>query len=157
MSIDTIGITGTRDGMTSNQHFAFSELMWTYEYQKSLELLCGMCIGVDAETAKIIKTDTVGKVIGYPGHSKSNPDDLTYRDPATENYDQIRESKPFFDRNRDIVDDSDLMIACPNGKNYHGGKGGTNYTIRYALKVGKPIIIIFPDGETEKHNIDENI
>lgn len=154
MSVGVIGITGTRDGMTSEQKSVVHTVL-SYYFDAST-FLSGMCIGTDAQSSKM--ASGMGMIVeGYPGHSKSNPDDLTCRDRAVENYDEIRESKPYYDRNRDIVDDSDLMIACPNGKNYHGGKGGANYTIRYALKVGKPIVIIFPDGETEKHNIDENI
>ena len=44
-------------------------------------------------------------------------------------------------RNRYMVDNSDVLIAIFNGD----PKGGTAYTVNYARKKGKEIIIINPD------------
>lgn len=40
-------------------------------------------------------------------------------------------------RNRYMVDECDIVFAC-----YRGGKGGTRYTVDYARRRGKEIIII---------------
>jgi len=47
----------------------------------------------------------------------------------------------FYERNKWMVDRSDLVIAC-----YDGGDGGTRQTVKYAEKSGKKIInILMPD------------
>ena len=53
-------------------------------------------------------------------------------------------------RNRKIVDDSDAMLACPDGPERM--RSGTWMTVRYALKQGKHTIIIMPDGSVKEHN-----
>lgn len=46
------------------------------------------------------------------------------------------------------VDDTDELVATP--KEFSDpGKGGTWYTIRYALARGKKVTIIFPNGATK--------
>lgn len=47
----------------------------------------------------------------------------------------------FHIRNRYMVDACDLLIAVYNGK----AEGGTAYTINYAIKQGKEILVINPD------------
>ena len=44
-------------------------------------------------------------------------------------------------RNRYMVDNSDVLIAIYNGE----PKGGTAYTVNYAQKQGKEIVVINPD------------
>lgn len=46
----------------------------------------------------------------------------------------------FHQRNRFLVDNSDILLTVYDGSN----KGGTAYTIEYARKQGKPIIMINP-------------
>ncbi len=47
----------------------------------------------------------------------------------------------FHIRNRYMVDSCDLLIAVYNGQE----KGGTAYTVNYAMKQGKEVVIIHPD------------
>jgi hypothetical protein len=62
---------------------------------------------------------------------------------------RVWDEKDYLSRNRDIVDNTDLLIACPNGYDFRS-HGGTSYTIRYALRKKKPVVIIWPDGKVEK-------
>lgn len=48
-------------------------------------------------------------------------------------------------RNRDIVDETEILIACP-GHMHEELRSGTWSTIRYAVKIQRPHIIIWPDG-----------
>jgi hypothetical protein len=48
-------------------------------------------------------------------------------------------------RNKIIVNESDCMIATP-AEAQEQQRGGTWSTIRYTRKVGKPLVVIFPDG-----------
>ena len=47
-------------------------------------------------------------------------------------------------RNRYMVDNCDVLIAIYNGET----KGGTAYTVNYARKLGKEIVIIDPNSLT---------
>lgn len=53
--------------------------------------------------------------------------------------------KDYLDRNRDIVNCTDILITCPSGYT-EKLRSGTWATIRYARKIGKTVVIIFPDG-----------
>lgn len=57
--------------------------------------------------------------------------------------------KGYLERDRDIVNDTELLIATPKGYTFQG-KGGTNYTIRYALTHNKPVLVIWPDGSAQR-------
>jgi len=46
-------------------------------------------------------------------------------------------------RNREMVDMCKLVIACYDGRGY----GGTYYTIRYAQRRGKKVVVINPDSD----------
>ena len=55
--------------------------------------------------------------------------------------------KPPLDRNRDIVDACDVLIATP--KDFvEELRSGTWATVRYARKQRKPLVIVWPNGET---------
>jgi hypothetical protein len=51
--------------------------------------------------------------------------------------------KSFFARNRDIVDETDMLIATLATKKE---TGGTWYTINYSRKQKKHRVIVYPDG-----------
>jgi hypothetical protein len=57
--------------------------------------------------------------------------------------DEICSKKDYLDRNRDIVDNCDLLIATPK-ETTEVLRSGTWSTVRYAKKIGKPIVIIEP-------------
>jgi hypothetical protein len=58
--------------------------------------------------------------------------------------------KPYLERNRDIVDSTELLIACP--KDMTESSGGTWATVRYARKQKKPIVVVWPDGSVTEEN-----
>jgi len=51
-----------------------------------------------------------------------------------------------FIRNRQIVQDSAFLCACYDGRQ----KGGTCYTVNYARKMGKPVILMPPTPVTDQ-------
>lgn len=59
-----------------------------------------------------------------------------------------RQPKPYLDRNKDVVDETEILVATPKTR-VEELRSGTWATIRYAKKQGKPIIIIYPDGDVE--------
>lgn len=60
-------------------------------------------------------------------------------------FDEEREEKPPLIRNKDIVNESDILIAAPNSFKELLGSG-TWATVRYARKNNKKIYIIYLDG-----------
>jgi hypothetical protein len=63
------------------------------------------------------------------------------------------EPKPYLERNHDIVDETTILIACPNGEERM--RSGTWATVRYARQrilnhEGQLTIIISPSGQVTK-------
>ena len=58
--------------------------------------------------------------------------------------DETRAPKSYFARNRDIVEECDVLIGCPSQTRHM--YGGTWYTIDHARQVGRRVILITPDG-----------
>lgn len=136
-----IGFTGTRKGMSQNQ---FNQLMRLVEDIDVLpefnEVHHGMCIGSDQDFHNFFKGfkevyDDL-KIVGHPGYGKYDGDKRPNR--ANVITDITREELPYFERNRNIVDECDILLACPYDNIQ---KGGTWYTINYAKKAGKKVII----------------
>jgi len=61
--------------------------------------------------------------------------------------DELRPEKPYTARNRDIVDETDQLVAAPKGLEYL--RSGSWSTVRYARKQGKPVTLVRPDGLIE--------
>jgi len=130
----TLGFSGTRDGMTPEQDYAVAKLIRDFN---PTEAHHGDCVGADAEFHDLIRTGTDASVIIHP------PIKNTWRAFCTATY--SREPKGYLARDRDIVDETDRLVAAP--KTFHQvSHSGTWYTIGYALSVGKPVTIVWPDG-----------
>jgi hypothetical protein len=129
-----IGFTGTREGMTNPQAKSFVE--WLEPLNGNFVLHHGDCVGADADAA-FWTVELGGELVIHP---PSDPRLRAFTDDGT-----VRPAKPYLDRNRDIVDACDRLIAAPKETDWQD-RGGTWYTIRYADKAGKPVTIIWPDG-----------
>lgn len=128
-----IGVTGTRNGMNSSQRERVTQFLQENK-SEGAEFHHGDCIGVDVEVAEI--AHSLGYyVVNHP------PVDESLR--AFHKSDKILDPKTYFARNRDIVDDTDLLIVVPMD-DAHQSRGGTWYTHDYAGKKGKPVSVFFP-------------
>jgi hypothetical protein len=133
----TIGFTGTQRGMTEAQ----KESVKYYLSQLNPGVVRhGMCIGADADF-HVIAVQAGWETIGHPGVTRNGKVWLR----AAVKPDVVLDEKFFLDRNHDIVDASDEMLACP-GENMEQWRSGTWATIRYARKTGKSVILVRPDG-----------
>lgn len=99
----------------------------------------GDCIGVDAQAHCLALALRFRTVIHPPINDK-------YR-AFCPNPDEIRQEKPYLDRNRDIVNESLLLIGLPR-QFTEQTRSGTWATLRYASN-RIPRIIIYPDGSLE--------
>lgn len=128
-----LGTTGSRFGTTEEQERAFIELISGMTIE---EFHFGNCFGWDTiayDIFKKIKPTVI--TISHPPINKS------YYKP---NGDITRKSKEYLERNKDIVNESDIIIACPITKEKN--RSGTWHTIRYAQSKSKLVIIIEPNG-----------
>lgn len=134
-----LGFTGTRNGMTELQKTIFEGLLQPME-----EFHHGSCRGADVEAARIVHHtfELSPTIVCHPG-----PDDDPCREASGVD-DEVRPPKTHFARNRDIVNETDELIATPADM-AEQERGGTWYTIRYAQRVRKPVTIIWPDGSIE--------
>ncbi len=130
-----IGFTGTREGMSTRQK-AEVEKFLNDEARKCdrLELHHGDCVGADADFHSICERLAAQKSIVI--HPPSNG-----RLRAHCKGDEVLPAKEYLDRNRDIVDGTDMLVGCPVSE-VEEVKSGTWYTIRYAKKINKPVQII---------------
>lgn len=132
-----IGFTGTQAGITPQQFDLLVEVL--QELHEITEAHHGDCFGADWEFSNIV--DAIfgfGKIhLHPPFHTKKR---------AFARCDVKYDPKDYLDRNKDIVDATDVLIACPKEKK-EILRSGTWSTIRYSRKQGKPIVILYPDGK----------
>ena len=132
-----IGFTGTQDGMTRAQIVALRRILsrtggWFHH---------GDCVGADAEAHEIAAYLEGYRIILHP---PSDPKKRAWCKGAHE----TRNEKPYLQRNRDLVDETDVLIAAPKDKQERL-RSGTWSTVRYARKTGKSVYMIFPDGKLD--------
>jgi len=127
-----IGFTGTsKYSLTNKQIREVRQLLKQCE-----EVHHGDCIGADASFHELAKA--CGKRIVIHPPMKDN-----HR--AYKVGDVVHPVKAYLQRNHNIVNAVDLMIACPH-TDVEQLRSGTWATIRYARKVGKALEVL-PRGE----------
>jgi hypothetical protein len=129
-----LGFTGTRLGMTPDQR---TKIIGFYNMHLAIsEAHIGDCAGADEQFHRFVSSRVQRpKLVGHP------PILTEYRAFCT--YDEEWMPKNYLDRDRDIVDCSDLLIAAPKSHK-PDTRSGTWYTINYALKVGVPVLVVTP-------------
>lgn len=130
---EIVGFTGTRDGMTPQQRRVVEGIL--HELDPSA-IRHGDCRGADAEFHDLARELTLYVII----HPPTNP-----KDRAWCTGDELLPMKPYLERNKDIVDGSEIMIATPK-EMHEQRRGGTWSTIRYARLQQVPLFIVFRDG-----------
>jgi hypothetical protein len=145
-----LGFSGTRNGMSEQQKQAFRAVVDKIQPESMVH---GCCVGAD-EDAVVIVTENFPecRVHARPGYSASAGSNEYFSSKAMSLSHDVHPKKPHFARNRDIVHFSNLLIATPwqSREDGLGDSGGTAYTIRHALKMHIPVIIIWPDGSEER-------
>jgi hypothetical protein len=136
--INSVGFTGTQAGMTDEQSVLVAELL---RRMNPKETHSGDCIGADHDFLTLVKiTCPEAVTCGHPPIKKDKACGDVYR--------IVFSAKEYLERNKDIVDTSNVMIACPKGFNEEL-RSGTWSTVRYAERRGVMTIIVYPDGSIE--------
>ena len=133
-----VGFTGTQAGMTFAQRMKVRELLQYKEFYGHH----GDCEGADRDFVEVCRV-TMG-CLGLVIHPPDNVSKRAYC-PVVWPRDAIRDPAPYLVRNRDIVRESDIMIATPKEVTMQL-RSGTWATIRECRKAGKPLAIVFPNG-----------
>lgn len=142
-----IGVTGTKTGMKHRQQESFKFLLRclkaTYD---EVELHHGDCIGSDAQADKFARELGCRIVIHPPINTKNQAN-------CAQQGDKVCEPKEYGERDYDIVDETEILVATPTFGQIFVGKisiytervrSGTWMTIRYARKSATMIFILEP-------------
>jgi Predicted Rossmann fold nucleotide-binding protein involved in DNA uptake len=145
-----IGFTGTRGTkeqkeLPSKQRLKLHHILETVAAH---ELHHGDCVVADA-TAHKMAYEMGYDIIIHP------PTSPIYRAFCGEGETgvSILKPRPYLARNKDIVDSSDILVACSRTMQEEQ-RSGTWHTIRYASagEIKVPTIIIYPNGSVERRN-----
>lgn len=136
-----IGFTGTQNGMTEEQIKVLIKCL--IHAVEITEVHHGMCIGADEQFHNMIRKIDPGGLIKIIGHPASNT--KSQKRMQSGQLDEIREAKPSLNRNHDIVDECEFLIAAPKTA-VEQLRSGTWSTIRYAKNQRKDHVIVEPNG-----------
>jgi hypothetical protein len=128
-----LGMTGNRNGISDEAKKVFLDFINNNEIKEAHH---GDCLGADKDFHDIFNNKNLRIIIHPPNDNKMR---------AFCKSDNILQPKKFLDRNHDIVNNTDMLIAFPSTKN-EILRSGTWATIRYARKQKKNILIVYPDG-----------
>ena len=137
--------TGTRQGLTPEQHKALSDLVLSVLYDID-EVRHGGAQGADSQFHSIcVHHGIEDRVHIYPSNLNGARAVLEWLDGAGWT---VHPAADPISRNHLIVALSDHLIAAPAGP--EKVRSGTWSTIRYARRVRRPVTIVWPDGRQEK-------
>lgn len=139
------GFSGSREGMTKAQWTTLRKLLLELDVR---EIHHGDCKGADVEAARL--AHQLGCTV------VCHPPEVKELRAFTDFNDLILPIKNYFARNRDIVNASEVLIACPKEPNRRQ-IGGTHYTINYAERKGRRFIVVWPDGSYEDSTTKKEI
>jgi hypothetical protein len=133
-----IGFTGSQHGLTSPQR---AELKVLLDRLKPELVVHGACIGADDWFDQLAAKLRIPRLV-FPGNvpaKRVHDDELIHRSATVE----IRAPKPMLNRNKDIVRNSDLLIACPR-QAHEVIRSGTWATVRFALHTNVEVYMVWP-------------
>lgn len=140
-----VGYTGTRHGLTAPQRLTLERYLRALRHRyEVIQGDHGMCVGGDDQFNTLCH-DLHLLTGGHP------PVDGKYVVNCV--VDEIFPAKPYLMRDHDIVDISRWLIACPRELAEQWRGSGTWATIRYAEKMGKKVVFIWPDGRITKERV----
>lgn len=138
-----VGFTGTRHGMTREQKQSARNLLASFQ---ASQVHHGDCVGADREFHALAVSLGVYTVAHPPIDRSRRAFSLT---------DETKPVKDYLVRNRNIVRETNVLVACPQeDREPSPGRGqGTWSTVRYARDIlGREVHIIWPSGKIRLHH-----
>jgi hypothetical protein len=147
-----LGFTGTRSGMTDEQESAFERIL---NHHRPSEAHHGDCVGADHDFYLLLlalRTEGDSEVMSWSRNCKLvlHPPDKKYN-RAFCGWDECRPPAPYLVRDHEMVDEIDVLLACPKN-DQEQLRSGTWATVRYARQQRKHIIIVWPDGTVQEEH-----
>lgn len=139
-----VGFTGTRERITLEQFKWIRERLDALADAGVEEFHHGDCVGADELANFAAASSGIHVVIHPPLDPKARA--FCHREMFRDDYTLKREDD-YLPRNQNIVNASERMLALPDGPEKL--RSGTWSTIRYAVRIGIPVEICYPDGTTE--------
>lgn len=139
----SIGFTGTRYGMTTEQRRRVLHMLLEYTFGCEFTAHHGDCIGADAEFHAIARARPGSRIVIHPGPV----DDLARQAGCVG--DERREPLPHMRRNRNIVRACTVLIAAP-AEETQQPRGGTWRTVEMARQAGRPLALVLPSSAVSK-------
>lgn len=136
--------------MSNDQVLVVHMLLGELKDNGATQATHGMCIGSDETFHRMAKAMAYF-VIGVPGVTVFGKE--WKRSTQCGDCDLIMPAKPFLLRNRDIVRESDVMIATPSETVEQRKGSGTWATIRYTREAKKPLVLVWTDGTGVVENV----
>ena len=128
-----IGFIGSHHGMTPAQERVLRSMLTGH---KGAALHHGDCVGADAQAHEV--ACSLGRDVTI--HPPVNGAHRAWKASL-----DTRTPRPYLSRCKDIVRETDMLIAAPNEAKEQR-RSGTWSTVRFARKLGKPVFVISPDG-----------
>lgn len=138
-----LAFTGTRKGLTTYQ----ADELWRWvraNWDNITQAHHGCCVGADEAFDQAVRA-----IRG--AHRVTHLPSIHYHPPYTKRFvfkfealaiDRVHDERDYLDRNREMVDACDTLVACPDGPEQL--RSGTWSTVRYARKRGLQVVIIYP-------------
>lgn len=128
------GFSGTHLGMSEAQ----KAFLRTFLLGSVGEFHHGDCVGADSQAHDIAVECGYCPIL----HPPTNYSKRAWKDVPSH---LMRPERPYLTRNREIVNETVALIAAP-AEMEEQPRGGTWFTVRYARKLGRPIVLVFPNG-----------
>lgn len=135
-----VGVSGTTGGGTPAQRATLRVLL---QRRRITQLHHGEAIGIDEYAHQVVRERADDSIL-LIGHPPDNDSKRAFLD----GYYEEREPAPYLVRDHHIVNEIDLLIACPSTAR-EILRSGTWATVRYARKARILIVRVNPDGSTE--------
>jgi len=137
-----LGVTGSRKGCTVAQYERLRRLLADHA-ECFCEIHHGACVGVDEQVVLLAGSLKLeAHIVAYPANF--SPASGLVSMVAIEESDEVKKTTDPLVRNRDIVDATSALLACPDTA--APARSGTWSTIRYARMRDKLVVVIDPEG-----------
>ena len=136
-----IGFTGSRSGLSAGQRRTFENFLKemskrAVRSRDNLLVVHGDCVGADADVGGVCKSLSVP--------TATRPANMPHMRALTSTAALAPPEDPLL-RNKKIVDDCNMLVACPSSAT-EVLRSGTWATIRAGRKAKKQVFVITPDG-----------
>lgn len=145
---DVIAFTGTRRGLSRSQYQALVEVLSAFP---GAPVHNGAAHGADRECLAALTKLGPRNVHYWPSNESQREYAFRWgtdfeRHPLGAKFNPML---PPLDRNRRMVEAATVVVACPQGY-AEELRSGTWATVRHARRLGRRLVIVWPDGQVTR-------